>query len=71
MEYALLITDLINNPDSEAFIGNNYYNVRIAVDSKGKGKSGGARIITYLCVETEMVSSYYLQQRRKRKPKTQ
>lgn len=32
-------------------IGNNAYKIRIAVKSKGKGKSGGLRIITYLEVD--------------------
>jgi hypothetical protein len=31
-------------------IGNNCYKIRIAISSKGKGKSGGARIITNLKV---------------------
>ncbi len=32
-------------------LGNNLYKVRLAITSKGKGKSGGARIITYLKTE--------------------
>lgn len=29
-------------------LGNNCYKIRLSISSKGKGKSGGARIITYV-----------------------
>ena len=29
-------------------LGNNCFKIRMAITSKGKGKSGGARIITYI-----------------------
>ena len=29
-------------------LGNNCFEIRMAITSKGKGKSGGARIITYI-----------------------
>jgi hypothetical protein len=29
-------------------LGNNFYKIRLYISSKGKGKSGGARIITYV-----------------------
>jgi mRNA-degrading endonuclease RelE of RelBE toxin-antitoxin system len=54
-EYSELISAIVNNPDTGTFVGNNCYKIRIAVESKGKGKSGGARVITYLYVETETV----------------
>ena len=38
---------LISNPESGTPLGNNTYKVRISIKSKGKGKSGGARVITY------------------------
>ena len=47
-EYAELISILKNNPLEGTPIGHNCYKIRIAIASKGKGKSGGARIITYL-----------------------
>ena len=31
-------------------LGNNCYKIRIAIKSKGKGKSGGARLITNVCI---------------------
>jgi len=42
-----LLTLLTRKPDSGTALGNNTYKVRLAVKSKGKGKSGGVRIITY------------------------
>ena len=49
----LLILLLI--PKRATFIGNNCYKIRLAIGSKGRDKSGGARIITYLYIETETV----------------
>ncbi|MDI9338032.1 MAG: type II toxin-antitoxin system RelE/ParE family toxin [Alphaproteobacteria bacterium] len=37
------------------FIGNNVYKIRLSIASKGKGKSGGARIISYFKVENNIV----------------
>lgn len=37
------------------FLGNNCYKIRLALKSKGKGKSGGTRVITYLYIETETI----------------
>ncbi|MDI9364943.1 MAG: type II toxin-antitoxin system RelE/ParE family toxin [Flavobacterium sp.] len=54
-EFAELIADIIENPESGSFIGNNCYKIRLAIGSKAKGKSGGARVITYLYIETETV----------------
>lgn len=54
-EFAELIADITENPDAGTFIGNNCYKMRLAIGSKGKGKSGGARVITYLYIDTETV----------------
>jgi mRNA-degrading endonuclease RelE of RelBE toxin-antitoxin system len=54
-EFAELIADIAENPESGAFIGKNCYKIRLAIGSKGKGKSGGARVISYLYIETETV----------------
>ena len=50
-----LLTDLSKNPDLGKPLGNNCFKIRIAVSSKNKGKSGGARIITYLKIANEIV----------------
>lgn len=42
-----LQAELINNPCLGTHLGNGIYKVRMAVASKGKGKSGGVRVITY------------------------
>jgi len=47
-EYAELIVLLKENPKSGMAIGNNCYKLRLAIASKGKGKSGGARVITHI-----------------------
>lgn len=47
-EYSQLIEQLQSKPDLGTPLGNNCYKIRIAVASKGKGRSGGARVITYL-----------------------
>lgn len=49
-EYALLIDELQSKPTTGISLGNNCYKIRIAIGSKGKGKSGGARVITYVRV---------------------
>lgn len=54
-EFAELIAEIIEDPESGTFIGNNCYKIRLAIGSKGKGKSGGSRVITYLYIETETV----------------
>lgn len=54
-EFAELITEIIKNPETGTFISNNCFKIRLAIGSKDKGKSGGARVITYLYIETETV----------------
>ena len=39
---------LQNTPTVGTSLGNNVYKIRIAIKSKGAGKSGGARVITYV-----------------------
>jgi mRNA-degrading endonuclease RelE of RelBE toxin-antitoxin system len=43
-----IIKLLIENPQSGESIGNNCYKIRMSISSKNKGKSGGARVITYV-----------------------
>lgn len=40
--------ELLENPKMGTLITENVYKIRLAIKSKGKGKSGGARVITYL-----------------------
>ena len=43
-----LVTELKSEPDKGTPIGRNCYKIRLAISSKGKGKSGGARVISYI-----------------------
>ncbi len=54
-EFALLIQNLLRNPEIGTFLGNNCYKTRLAIKSKGKGKSGGARVISYFFFDAEIV----------------
>ena len=42
------ISELKEGPEKGTSIGHNCYKIRLAIASKGKGKSGGARVITHL-----------------------
>ena len=46
---------LSTEPEQGISLGNNCYKIRIAIASKAKGKSGGARVITYVQVRNELV----------------
>ena len=50
-----LIESLENNPIQGDPLANSCYKIRLAIASKGKGKRGGARIITHLQVIEENV----------------
>ena len=56
-----LINSLETQPAQGVALGNNFYKIRLAITAKGKGKSGGARVITYLKVTatTVYLSSIY------------
>lgn len=55
IELEVLNKDLSNNPTTGTSLGNDTYKIRIAIKSKGKGKSGGARIVTYMVTENQEV----------------
>ena len=50
-----LVDLLKENPETGASLGNNCYKIRMAISSKSKGKSGGARIITHIVVADQFV----------------
>ena len=60
-DLAELIKKPGNNPEQGTHLGNSFYKIRLAITSKGKGKSGGARVITYVKVVATIVylSSIY------------
>ena len=47
-EFLELINSLKQEPNQGTLIGNGCYKIRVAIASKGKGKSGGARVITHV-----------------------
>ncbi len=55
VELSDLIYSLIQSPNQGVALGQNCYKVRLSVKSKGKGKSGGARVITTLFVSEKTV----------------
>jgi len=54
-ELQQLSEELEENPKLGTLITENVYKIRLAVKSKGKGKSGGLRIITYVDVEIQEI----------------
>ncbi len=56
-EFGQLIASLESSPKQGSPLGNNCYKIRLLITSKGKGKSGGARIISNVQV---LQSSVYL-----------
>jgi mRNA-degrading endonuclease RelE of RelBE toxin-antitoxin system len=52
-ELAILQEQLLENPRMGTLIRENTYKIRLAVKSKGKGKSSGMRIITHV-IEVEI-----------------
>lgn len=55
-----LVLSLKENPFQGTSLGNNYFKIRLAVSSKGKGKSGGARVITHLIIMEKLVYLLYI-----------
>ena len=78
-DLALLLAELGVNPFLGEQLGHNCYKVRMAITAKGKGKSGGARVITCVKIvddvihlltiydksELENISDAYLEELRK------
>ncbi len=55
LELSELISSLKLNPEQGTPLGNNSYKIRLSISSKGKGKSGGARVITHLYIQETTV----------------
>ena len=61
IELAELFRLLSTDPHQGDPLGNHCFKIRISIASKGKGKSGGARVITYVYVskiEVYLLSIY-------------
>ncbi len=51
-----LETQLMENPELGVLLDNDCYKIRIAIESKGKGKSGGARVIKHVVIRVNQDS---------------
>ena len=54
-ELSDLIIKLEKDPQQGNALGNNFFKIRLSIASKGKGKSGGARVITFVKVIKSVV----------------
>jgi mRNA-degrading endonuclease RelE of RelBE toxin-antitoxin system len=54
-DLAALFESLEENPIQGTSLGKNCYKIRLAISSKGKGKRGGARLITNIVIADETV----------------
>jgi hypothetical protein len=45
-DLATFVKELLQNPEIGTDLGNGFRKIRLAITSKGKGKRGGARVIT-------------------------
>ena len=59
-ELATLFEELEENPKKGQSLGAGLYKIRLANEDKGKGKSGGFRVITYLLEESEDGTDIYV-----------
>ena len=56
-DFSILLKELESNPRIGTELGKDCYKIRLAIKSKGRGKSGGARLIT--CVKIQKDSVYF------------
>ncbi len=55
IDLAIIVDQLTETPTLGTPLGRDCYKIRVAIRSKGKGKSGGARLITNVRVVNETV----------------
>ncbi len=55
IELKKLFTELETNPTIGTPLGNDIYKIRLAIASKNKGKSGGARVLSFVKVSQTTV----------------
>lgn len=53
-EFINLEKELLENPKMGIPLGNEIYKIRLAIENKGKGKSGGARVITHFDLDLKI-----------------
>lgn len=55
-DYEQLLQELASNHAAGISLGKNCYKIRMNIASKKRGKSGGARVITYLKIEDKKIT---------------
>ncbi len=55
IEFIALLDSLEKEPEQGTPIGNHCFKIRLAIASKGKGKSGGARVIIHVVITDKVV----------------
>lgn len=55
IEYGNIISVLEKNPKHGAPLGLDCFKIRLPIQSKGRGKSGGARIITFVVLKEQNI----------------
>jgi hypothetical protein len=59
-DFSALVDIVQTNPQYGISLGKNCFKIRLSIASKGKGKSGGARVITHLVVNLQGDTLYFL-----------
>ena len=54
-DFASLLKSLQEDPEQGTLLGKSCYKLRMAISSKGKGKSGGSRVITHLVIDDQTI----------------
>ena len=55
LDFALLLESIKQQPNQGKALGNDCFKIRMSITSKGKGKSGGSRVITCFKVKLDTV----------------
>jgi|SRR5882757_9165114 len=55
-DYQKILEELAINPTLGTPLGKDCFKIRMSIASKNKGKSGGARVITYVKVENKRIT---------------
>lgn len=56
----MLQQGLMDDPNQGTLLAGGFRKIRMTISSKGKGKSGGARVITLNCIVCEQVDEIIL-----------
>ena len=57
-DFSAFLKSIKSNPKQGTSLGKNCYKIRLAIKSKGKGKSGGTRVILNIAVSEKKCFSF-------------